>query len=95
MSLQVAGRCDRALGDLAPRRRYDGLDDRRSELGLHGENIVEFAVEAPGPGLATRRAVDQPRGELQPLSVAADAAFEHGGHTEPLGDRLWCPAPCL
>ena len=88
MSLQVVGRRDRALGDLASRYRYDGLDDRRGELGLHGEDIVEFAVEAPGPGLATRRAVDEPRGELQSPPVAADAAFEHGGHTESLGDRL-------
>ena len=70
------------------------LDDRLGDLVLDGEDVGEVAVVAVGPEMAAGRPFDQLGVDPHPVPGLADAALDHIGDAQLLGDLLQVRRPC-
>src|SRR5579871_1049305 len=82
----------RELRGIALRRRLTGeldsqcLRDRGRDLILHGKNVAQFPVKTLRPEVRSVRCIDQLSSDANPVSRAADAAFEDSADAECFGN---------
>ena len=61
---------------------FERGDDRRHDLVLHGEDVLEIAVVAFGPEMVAGCGLDQLRGDAHPRAGLAHAALQDVGHAQ-------------
>ncbi len=85
--LELVGRRPDRIVLVRRHRQFQCLDNVRSDLVLHRENVIQVAIVGLGPQVAILDGINELRRDAHPITGTPDAAFEHVAHAELLRNR--------